>query len=315
MGEFMRKKSIITKKLYAPPGEYIKDHCLIRNEGLWHLFSISGHVGHAWMDIGNEEKISHSTSPDLIHWEMHGHPVKASGKEGYYDEHMAVAPFVMRGLDGRFYMFYSGWRHPNKRPDFNLEGHLQSIYMAVSDDLYNWEIPDEIAPRGINVESGGPIIGRDPHVIRDEEGDRWLLYYTRESLGGKPSAVGVAQSRDLKKWRHLSEAIVVRDHQRSFDPCESPFVLKHPVSGKYILFLNWDYSISEDPIKFPTLQPLPFPCGIASEGLASVGVGYAREFIEHDGNNYLSCVLGQDGYMKLGFMQFKWTEDFIEIMH
>ena len=300
---------------YAPAGEYIKDHGLILHEGLWHLFSISGNLGHSWMDLGNEESISHSTSPDLIHWKMHGHPVKASGKDGYYDEHMAVAPFVIRGCDERFYMFYSGWRHPNKLPNFSNDGHLQSIYMAVSNDLYSWNIPDEIAPRGINIESGGPIIGRDPHVLRDEAEDRWLLYYTCESMGKRPPAIGVAQSRDLKNWEHLSEAMNSPLPPRSFSTTESPFVLKHPISGKYILFLNWDYGISDDPLRFSSLQSLPFPCGLAKGRLESVGVGYAREIIEHDGKNYFSGVMGKDGYMKLGFTEFEWTEDFLRLVN
>jgi len=314
---------MIEQVSYAPVGEYIKDHCLFFDRGLWHLFSISGQIGHSWMDKGSEERISHSLSYDLIHWEMLGHPVRASGKTGYYDEHMAVAPFVIQKPNGQFCMFYSGWQHPNKQPHFNFEGHQQSIYMAVSDNLYEWKIPDEIAPKGIIVDGDDTIVGRDPHVIWDEIENRWLLYYTtQENLNDNiyNFIVGVAESSDLVRWRKLGRALNWNGDKKVFNPCESPFVLKHPYSGKFILFLNWDYSISDDPVKFFKIQRLPFPCGIdyhagsvrdSGKGWSSVGVGFAREVIKHEGKNYLSGVMGYDGHTKLGFTCFMWTEDFL----
>lgn len=312
----------VEKSRYAPPGEYIKDHCLIQHEGMWHFFSISGTPGCSWQDPGSEESISHSTSEDLIHWTMRGHPVRASYHEGYGDEHMAVAPFVIRGLDERFYMFYSGWRHPNKKPNFSFEGHHQSIYLAVSNNLHEWQIPKSVAPNGINVIDGEPIVGRDPHVLRDDENDRWLLYYTQEYLGKRPQAVGVAVSNDLMNWRNLKPALVWDGPHRICSPCESSFVLRHPHSGKYILLLHWDYAVSDDPLQFNAAQPLPFPAGLhyppgtvsgSGKGYASVGVGFAREVIAHQGRNYFSGVLGPDGQFKLGFTRFEWTDDFLKL--
>jgi hypothetical protein len=307
---------------YAPPGEYIKDHCLFRHGGLWHFFSISGGLGHSWLDVGHEERISHSTSRDLVHWELRGHPIQASRIPGYNDEHMAVAPYILEGPDGRFYMFYSGWRHPHKRPQFSLEGHRQSIYLAISEDLYRWEIPAAIAPGGIVVTDGEPIIGRDPHVVRDEEHDRWLLYYTQEYLGTRPQAVGVAVSTDLWNWWHLEPALVWRWPLPPFSPTESSFVLRHPRSGKWLLFLHWHYAVSDDPLRFAEAQPLGFPCGLGyppsgpkadGSGWVSVGVGFAREIIEHDGAHYMSGVMGEDGATTLGFTRFQWTDDFLAL--
>ncbi|MFI4912382.1 MAG: hypothetical protein ACIAQZ_12010 [Sedimentisphaeraceae bacterium JB056] len=300
--------------LFAPPGEYIKDHSLIFEGGRWHFFSISGQTGRCWLDKGSEESISHSSSPDLVNWVMHGHPVKASGKDGYNDEHMAVAPHVVKANDGLFYMAYSGWRHPNKRPNFNYEGHLESIYMAVSNDLFNWNIPEHIEPCGITVTKGEPIKGRDPHLFFDAKDERWLLYYTRQT-DNAPFSVGVAQSRDLNTWENMGDAIVIQSGDYIFNPCESPFVLKHPLSGKYILLLNWDYSISEDPLRFDSLTPLPFKAGIVKNEYTweGVGAGFAREVISHNGQNYFSGVLGPDGYFKLGFTPFRWTDEFLEL--
>ncbi|MCC6580363.1 MAG: hypothetical protein IT440_07960 [Phycisphaeraceae bacterium] len=303
---------------YAPPGEFIKDHALIRHDGLWHFFSISGGLGHSWLDVGHEECISHSTSADLIHWTMRGHPVEASRRPGYGDEHMAVAPFVTRGDDGRFYMFYSGWQHPHKRPNFSLEGHRQSIYMAVSEDLFHWEIPSSIAPGGIRVMDGDPILGRDPHVVRDDEHGRWLLYYTQEYLGTRPQAIGVATSTDLWNWRHLEPALIWTGERLPYSPTESPFVLRHPRSGQWLLILNWHYAVSDDPLRFTDVHPLGFPCGLTGprpdgKGWQSIGVGFARELICHDGQNLITGVMGEDGYTKLGFTPFTWTDTYVAL--
>ncbi|MBI4024541.1 MAG: family 43 glycosylhydrolase [Verrucomicrobia bacterium] len=317
-------RNAIARVRYAPPGEYVKDHGLIQHAGLWHLFSISGGLGHTWQDVGHEERISHSTSRDLIHWEMRGHPVQASQQAGFNDEHMAVAPFVVCGHDQRFYMFYSGWRHPHKRPHFSLEGHHQSIYVAVSRDLFQWDIPEAVKPKGILVIGGDPIVGRDPHVLWDDERGRWLLFYTDESLGQRPPAVWVAESADLMAWRNLGPALVWDGDLMPFSPVESPFVLRHPHSGKYLLFLNWHYAVSDEPLHFQKAQRLPFRCGIERLPNApgdyaggcdyeGVGVGFAREIIEHERQMYMSGVMGRDGHMVLGFTPFSWTDEFLKL--
>ncbi len=309
--------SLIEKVRYAPPGEYIKDHCFFYHETRWHLFSISGGIGYSWLDAGHEERISHSSSSDLINWQMHGHPLKASGKKGSYDEHMAVAPFIVKGDHDLFYMFYSGWRHPNKQPDFNYDGHRESIYMAVSKDLFNWDIPEEIADRGIIVTDGEPIRGRDPHVIYDEIHERWLLYYTIEEtmIGDGQYAVGTAESKDLKSWTNSGNAAVIPGSKHVFNPCESPFVIKHPISGNFILILNWHYGISEDPLNYHSIKPLPFLSGIALKGetYEGIGTGFAHEVIEHNGKNYMSGVTGLDGQFKLRLTSFSWTKDFLNL--
>jgi len=318
---FVTEGSIETVR-YAPPGEYIKDHCLIRHEGLWHFFSIVGSVGRAWMDPGNEERIAHCTSPDLLNWRLEGYPVEASHAPGRMDRDLAVAPFVVRGTDQRFYMYYSGWIHPHRTPTFSLEGHCQRITMAVSDDLFGWTIPDSVAGGGIHVTEGEPILGRDPHVVWDDEHDRWLLYYTQEYLGQRPQAVGVAESRDLWHWRHLPPALVWEGERTPFSPTESSFVLRHPHTGKWMLFLHWHSAVSDDPLRFVQPIRLPFPAGLeyppsgpnaAGRGWRSVGVGFAREFIEHEGRDYMSGIMGEDGATELGFTRFEWTEKFLTL--
>ncbi|MBL8027557.1 MAG: family 43 glycosylhydrolase [Fibrobacteres bacterium] len=307
------KANNIRNVRYAPPGEYVKDHCFIKENGIWHLFGISGGIGKSWEDKGHEERISHSTSSNLIHWQLIGHPVEASRQPGFYDEHMAVAPFIVRNHDGLFYMFYSGWRHPNKRPNFSWEGNLQSIYVAVSSNLNEWEIPKEIKPKGIIVD-GEPIVGRDPHVLWDAERKRWLLYFT-DATTKRGGIVGIAESSDLLHWRNLGRALTIKSSSAPYDPAESPFVIRHPNSGKYLMLLNWDYSESDDPVKFEVTRPLPFKCGIerTADGDIGIGAGFAREIISHEGQQYLSGVLGKFGQFVIGFTPFSWTDRFLTL--
>ena len=45
--------------------EYASDHTLVRRDGWWHLYSISGQAGLNWFYSGNEETLSWSISRDL----------------------------------------------------------------------------------------------------------------------------------------------------------------------------------------------------------------------------------------------------------
>jgi len=88
------------------------------------------------------------------------------------------------------------------------------------------------------------------------------------------------------------------------------------------MLLNWDYSISDNPLHFDVVKTLPFPAGLYyppgtgnGEGWESAGVGFAREIIEFKGKNYFSGVFGKDGEMKLGFTRFEWTDDFLRIIN
>ena len=96
------------------------------------------------------------------------------------------------------------------------------------------------------------------------------------------------------------------------------------ISSRLLLLLNWHYSISDKPATFSKIEDLPFPAGLDfsnEEGdvrdnyitYEAIGVGFAREMIEHKGKNYMTGVMGKDGHTTLGFTSFKWTETFLEL--
>jgi hypothetical protein len=109
------------------------------------------------------------------------------------------------------------------------------------------------------------------------------------------------------------------------NPGESPFVMKHPLSGKWIIFVNGGYSVSADPFKFPPVTPYPFKSGLFKfanahdEGKGTFyhadddGAGFAHEIIEFKGRWYMTGAVGLDGHTKLKFTPIQWTPDALRL--
>jgi len=300
---------------YAPSGRYMKDHCFVYKDGQWHLFAPLGKVGTSWEDPASEETAEHMISNDLVHWKHLGTAVAASGREGCFDKMMGgIAPHVIQ-LDGKFFMFYAGWTFPSKRPNFDMTGYRLSIGLAVSKDLVHWEKPEEFAKDGLGV------VGTDPCVVRDESHYRWLMYTCMDD-------VSVFQSEDLLHWSPTGTALTHADMQggtSSGNPAESPFVMKHPRSGKWMIFLAGGYSVSDNPLRFPSVRPYPFKSGWHSPAAGAPasgkwgdgtncqadddGAGFAHEVLEFSGQWYLTGVVGRDGQFRLKFTPIEWTAD------
>jgi hypothetical protein len=300
---------------YAPPGRYMKDHCFVRRDGRWHLFAPLGTIGTSWQDLGSEETAEHMMSTDLVHWQHRGTAVAASRREGYFDKTMGgIAPHVVQH-DGRYFMFYSGWSFPSKRSPttpFNHTGYRMSIGLATGRDLEHWEKPAEFAMRGLGV------VGDSPCVVHDESHGRWLMYTW---TGNTP----VYRSTDLLHWSPAGTALTTADMsgvRYTGGWGESQFVMKHPRSGKWMIFLNYGYSMSDNPLKFPSLRPYSFksgwhqvgrPTGAWDDGTNELadddGAGFAHEVLEFAGQWYMTGVVGTDGHEKLKFTPIVWTKD------
>ena len=304
-----------TECKYAPPGEYIKDHSFIFHEGWWHFFSISGTQGYYHGYNGNEETISWSVSKDLVNWEFRGHVLHASQWPGAFDQHEVWAPFVFKGKD-LFYMFYAGIIHPSRPMEYRklghdhpwvAKGHREAMGLAVSEDLTYW---DKIADfrKGLSVE------GRDAHVVFDEAGDRYLLYST---IGTHQA--NVSQSKDLKSWESLGICIefpkldpagdygaTTTGISNFLNAAESLHVLKHPLTGHWVIMGNWQYAISDDPLNFQASEVKKFHREVNGK---TADMGFACEILNVNGEWYRSGVFGRRDYWKLGFTKIQWTKD------
>lgn len=301
---------------YAPPGEYMKDHTLVRRDGWWHLFNISGTAGFYHGYNGNEETIAWSVSRDLVDWQLRGHVLHASGRAGTFDQHEIWAPFCLDTGKG-LYLFYTGVVHPHRPLEYRKlghrhpwvsRGHLETQGVAVSPDLTEWVKVSDPA-------MGSGVPGRDSHVVRDESGDRWLLYSTVGT-----HEVNVSASKDLTSWQSLGVCarlppLSLDDPRvggttrallgiRELHTAESTTVMRHPIDGGWILLANWHYIRSDDPTDFGSGPACLYDN--TCNGRA-VDMGYACEVVEHDGSWYRSGTFGPCDYWRLGFTRIEWV--------
>jgi len=311
---------------YAPPGEYIKDHTFVFQDGWWHLFSISGTQGYYHGYNGNEETFSWSISKNLVDWEFRGHVMHPSQRKGTFDQHEVWAPFCLKA-NGKFYMFYTGVIHPYRPMEYRklghkhpwvAKGHKEAQGLAISEDLTDWvKVGDP--GKGLN------IPGRDSNVVWDETEKRWLLYSTGQGTkveGQSFDTVLVSQSKNLIDWKHIG--VCARfpklDVNKNFGftvenwagfkdwagTAESMVTMKHPITGKWILMGNWQYVISDDPVNFMNNDVRYYNNTMDGK---IIDMGFACEMIQHHWKWYRSGTFGKVDHWKLGITEIEWDKE------
>jgi beta-fructofuranosidase len=150
----------------------------------------------------------HAVSDDLVNWEHVGTCLAPAEVEAW-DDFTTWTGSVVRDGDGLWHLFYTG----TSKAD---EGMYQRIGHATSDDLHSWRRVGD----GLCLDLEGPharayekdfLRGfwhdramRDPWVMRDPEGDGWLMYFTARASGVEEpnagGAIGFATSPDLRTW-------------------------------------------------------------------------------------------------------------------
>jgi len=148
----------------------------------------------------------HAVSDDLIEWRDHSTALEPS-RLGW-DDYTTWTGSVVKGEDEQFHYFYTG-------SSKSENGMIQRIGHAVGTDLENWDRVGD----GFCLDIAGPNAGvyetrwegrwhdramRDPWVIKDPDGDGWLMYFTgRVQDVEEPNAagcIGFATSPDLFEW-------------------------------------------------------------------------------------------------------------------
>ncbi|UVI28425.1 family 43 glycosylhydrolase [Paenibacillus spongiae] len=277
---------------YAPAGEYCKDHTIIERDGRYHLFSISGTEGTSWYYSDSESRLSHSVSDNLRDWTFVGHVLSARGEmpafpeldiEAPWREDKVWAPHCIEA-DGKYWMFYTGVEHHVITPDSYTSPHgyhVQRICLATSTDLVHWEHRSEpvfVETSAMTSHPGAAL--RDPMVLRDEAGGRWIMYVTMYTEDFR-NAVGALLSDDLLHWSF--DRFVYIEPLGSDIITESPFVTEH--GGNYYLFVNKGYAVADNPLG-------PFSACIAYEGEQD-GWGAGENFVV--GGKLRRSILGGEG--------------------
>lgn len=149
----------------------------------------------------------HAVSDDLVTWTDHTTALRPAQNPAW-DDCTTWTGSVLRGDDGQWHYFYTGTSQADK-------GMVQRIGHATGTDLVHWDRVGD----GFCLDLAGPHAGhyeidhrghwhdramRDPWVMKDPEGDGWLMFFTARASGvaeaNAAGCIGLATSADLTTW-------------------------------------------------------------------------------------------------------------------
>ncbi len=222
------------------PGEYLNDHCLFFDAGVWHFFGIVGPVGLSCYSGGSEAAFAHFTSADLRAWERHPDVLAVDGT-GPDAEHVFAPHVILR--EGVYHMLYTG-----------VDGaRRQRICLATSRDLFAWKrhphnpviVPSLYWAKwpGFNCPEGPPSACRDSHVMKLDDG-RYIAYWVAEmnaKHGERVTCVAASISDNLVSWQEVGPVLTLNAWDAPPTAAvESPCVVFK--DGKYWLFFKHGWS-------------------------------------------------------------------------
>jgi len=264
------------RKVFEVPGRYVNDHCLIRHEGLIHLFFIDGEVGKGCYDVGNEVIIGHATAPDMFGpWEAQA-PALVHDPNLPWEERGIFAPYVL-AAGSRSYMYYAG---------HNMAG-AQVMCLATSDDLVHWERsphnPILVPSQSWAYWSEAAATScRDAHVLPHED-HGYIMYWVGDMKEPRShSCVAASVSRDLVHWQEIGPVMIRHHSDLEAINCktESPCVIRR--DDLYFLFYRHGNGtkvcVSRDALDFHDRDSFFF------------SIAHAAEIVEFGGEWYVtSC--------------------------
>jgi len=228
---------------------WIWDSWYHREGDQWHAYFLK-----APKSIGDPElrhfnvSQGHATSQDLKSWNHLG-TCLAPAEQPAWDDYTVWTGSVVRDDEGGWHLFYTG----STRAE---EGLYQRIGHAVSPDGHAWRRVDS----GLCLDLKGPNAScyehdympnhwhdramRDPWVMRDPDGDGWMMFFTARGVGipeaNAGGAIGFARSPDLTNWT-LEPPVFVG----GYGQLEVPQVFEH-AGHWYCLFCTSDKHFSKD---------------------------------------------------------------------
>ena len=147
--------------------------------------------------------IGHAVSGDLRSWRLVADALVPADAPSW-DDLATWTGSVVRGPDGRWYLFYTGVSRADR-------GLVQRIGLATSDDLLVWRRrgtdpllePDPRWYETLDLSQWYEQAWRDPWVYADPRGDGWHMLITARNNTGPTDGRGVighARSSDLVTW-------------------------------------------------------------------------------------------------------------------
>ncbi|MBC7287101.1 MAG: family 43 glycosylhydrolase [Armatimonadetes bacterium] len=176
---------------WRPHGEaYIGDMIPFYHDGRYHIFYLrrQGDRPYVWGHIVSSDMRTWEEWPDVVH----------PGDERDPDGRGCWTGSVVHHA-GTFYCFYTGWNpsapHMGRYP--------QTICLAVSRDLREWEKIDDNPILWPNERYYEPNDWRDPYVFYNEAaGEWWMIICARDKTAPRPraGALALAVSPNLRDW-------------------------------------------------------------------------------------------------------------------
>jgi beta-fructofuranosidase len=239
--------------------KWIWDSWYVNDGTRWHGFFLQADKSLGDPDLRHLNVTQgHAVSDNLVDWQHLGTCLSPSAGPAW-DDYTTWTGSVTRGDDKRWHLFYTGTSHAE-------QALYQRIGHATSTDLHNWQR----VGTGFCLDLDGPAaaqyeaelaIGhwhdramRDPWVMRDPDGNGWLMYFTARVPGvAEPNgggAIGFATSSDLMTWT-LQPPVFAG----GFGQLEVPQVFEH--KGKwYCLFCTSSHHWSEAYKEFNPQSPV-----------------------------------------------------------
>jgi beta-fructofuranosidase len=188
--------------------KWIWDFWLAREGADWHIYFLM-----ADRSLGDPERRhrnvtqGHAVSRDLSEWRFLGQCFAPAATPAW-DDWTTWTGSVVRDDAGLWHLFYTGTSHGDG-------GLHQRIGHATSSDMHSWRRVGS----GLCLDISGPDYEeytpgvwhdramRDPQVIRDPDGEGWLMFFTARVPGAaepnEGGSIGFARSPDLNRWTLL----------------------------------------------------------------------------------------------------------------
>ncbi len=193
----------------ALENEWIWDSWYLRDGDTWHAYFLKAPKSLSDPDLRHfNVSQGHATSSDLINWTHLGTTFQPADGPAW-DDYTTWTGCTLRDDAGGWHLFYTG---ASKVED----GMYQRIGHATSTDGHAWARVGD----GLCLDLTGPNADlyetdmahsvwhdramRDPWVIKDPDGDGWLMFFTARARGitepNAGGAIGFATSPDLISW-------------------------------------------------------------------------------------------------------------------
>lgn len=192
--------------MLALDDKWLWDFWLYRDKDTWHIYYLQADKSLGDPDLRHwHVSQGHATSTDLHQWEIKGTCLQPATTPAW-DDKTTWTGSVVRDEDGLWHLFYTGTSSAE-------QGLKQRIGHATSHDGHHWQrvgtgLALDLDPALYEEHIPGHWHDRalrDPWVIKDPEGQGWLMYFTARvpdrCEANEGGAIGLATSDDLTHWQ------------------------------------------------------------------------------------------------------------------